>query len=352
MKKKMMAVIAALMASAVVSTFAADMDLVVRMGGFGQLNGIVNGHGDDGSIDLGGGVSSEFGMPFALFGKQNGLGVHISGSGLLAQKSPVTSGADLFGLFGWWIRFPFGKTDFAFQPELSYGVVNKKVWSSDGSKNYDRLDQMANLSLSFRWNPLDICNGKLEFEFTPQVGVETFNSPVSVYIGARLGFLYIMGKNAGTAERIAERENKVVDATAAEIAADPDLKDAVSVYRSAEGVTICLDTINFKPDSAVLEDSEYPKLNKIAAMLKRYNNTLHVEGHCAKTADSTDEGDVEFSLGRAKTVADYLIQQGVRKTNTQMRVSGAGSSQPRADNTTEAGKQRNRRVEITLVRRY
>ena len=347
MKKKILLGIA--LASLVgASSFAADADLVVRYGIFGQGNAIINGHSEDAAADLGAGLSFEFGMPFYIFGKQNGLKMLVSYDPLLGVKSPVTKGSDVDVLFGYWLRFPIGLTDFAFQPELDYGLIYKYV-TTDSTTS--RMDQKFLLGLSMRWNPLDFAKGKLEFEFTPQFGIETFNSPNSIYLGARLGAHFIFGKNAGTDDRIAAREGKIVDATAKEIASDPDLKDAVSVYRSAEGITVCLDSINFKPDSYELEETEYVKLDKVVKMLKKYDNTLHIVGHCAKTAGSTDEEDKEFSLQRAKTVASYFEQKGVRKSSTKIRISGKGSSEPRGDNETEEGRKLNRRVEVTLVRK-
>lgn len=327
------------------AVFATDAELVVRYGVFGQGNAIVNGNGGG---DLGGGFTFEYGMPFYIAGKQNGFGVKIDGDALLGAKSPVKSGADYETLLSYWVRFPFGLTDFAFQPELDYGVIYKET--DDGTAADSKMDQKLVVGLSFRYNPLNIAGGKMEFELTPEFGIEFHKDP-TMYFGGRLGVHYIFGKNAGTDERIAARENGIVDLTAKEIANDPDLKDAVSVYRSPEGVTICLDSINFLPDSSDLEPSEYVKLDKVVRMLKQYTNTLKITGHCAKTPDGTDEEDIKFSKERAQTVADYLIKKGVRSSNTKIRVYGKGSSEPRADNDTEEGRKLNRRVEVTLVRK-
>ena len=54
-----------------------------------------------------------------------------------------------------------------------------------------------------------------------------------------------------------------------------------------------------------------------------------------------------LSLDRAQSVRDYLVGRGV--SATQIRTVGRGAREPIADNTTEAGRARNRRVEI-LVR--
>ena len=361
MKKIVKAIMAILLLGSAFNVFAEETEAIFRLGGFGQGNAIINGHSNDAAADLGGGVSMEIGLPLTLFGKQHGFSFHGAVDSLLAEKSPVTDGTDIDALFGYWIRFPLGENGFALQPEISYGGIAKTT--EPGATECSGSDQLLQLGLSLRYNPQNFANGMLEFELTPTFGIETFDSPHSIYVGGRVGMLLVFGgngnkgnKNTAAAKPAVKddraEENKIVEQTKKEIENDPDLKGAVSVRLTDEGVTISLDTINFKPDSFDLVDSEFPKLDKIAVMLKRYTNDLHVVGHCAKTADSTPEADVEFSKKRADTVANYLILQGVRKTNTNMTVTGKGSSEPRGDNNTEEGRQLNRRVEITLVRKH
>ena len=55
-----------------------------------------------------------------------------------------------------------------------------------------------------------------------------------------------------------------------------------------------------------------------------------------------------LSLDRAQSVRDYLVGRGV--SATQIRTVGRGAREPIADNATEAGRARNRRVEIFLAR--
>lgn len=357
MKKIVKAIAAVLLSCSAVFAFAEETEPVFRLGAYGQGNAIINGHSNDAAADLGGGISMEIGLPVTLFGQQNGFSFRGGIDPLLGVKDPVTGGEDIDVLFGYWMRFPLGDQGFALQPEISYGGISKTTKPS--GTEYAGSDQLLQLGLSLRYNPRNFANGMLEFELTPTFGIETFNSPHSMYVGGRLGMLIVFGGSKSASKPKTEKakddraeENKIVEQTVKEIESDPDLKGAVSVRLTDEGVTISLDTINFKPDSFDLMETEFPKLDKIAAMLRRYTNDLHVVGHCAKTADSTPEADVEFSRKRAETVANYLILQGVRKTKTKMTVSGKGSSEPRGDNNTEAGRQLNRRVEITLVRKY
>ncbi len=114
-----------------------------------------------------------------------------------------------------------------------------------------------------------------------------------------------------------------------------------------EGVTISLENIQFAPDSDEMLPGEKAKLDKIAEILKRYpNRDLLITGHTALAG--TAEGRQELSEKRAQVVGAYLLQLGVRDS-TQMRFRGVGASEPLADNSAEAGRKRNRRVEIKLL---
>ena len=121
----------------------------------------------------------------------------------------------------------------------------------------------------------------------------------------------------------------------------------VLVTENEKGLTISLENIQFKPDSAILEESEKEKLQKIAAILKNYpNNDLLVTGHTALAG--TKESRLELSRQRAKSAADYLLSLGV-KDKYHIFTQGFGAEQPVASNQTEDGKARNRRVEITIL---
>jgi outer membrane protein OmpA-like peptidoglycan-associated protein len=123
----------------------------------------------------------------------------------------------------------------------------------------------------------------------------------------------------------------------------PDVK----VEAVDEGIKITLDNIQFEPDSDVLIPSERQKLDRIADILKQYpDRDLAVVGHAARWG--TEKAQMELSISRAKAVADYLLKKGVRSA-AQMTTIGKGATQPVADNGTEAGRIKNRRVEILIL---
>ncbi len=119
------------------------------------------------------------------------------------------------------------------------------------------------------------------------------------------------------------------------------------VRKDDKGVVISLEKIQFLGDSAVLRASETAKLDKIAEILKGFaDRDILVTGHTALA--STEERRQAFSEVRARAVADYLVKAGA-VTDKRVRIRGMGAREPVADNSTEEGMSRNRRVEITIL---
>ncbi|WBO83283.1 OmpA family protein [Hymenobacter yonginensis] len=124
-----------------------------------------------------------------------------------------------------------------------------------------------------------------------------------------------------------------------------DMQNA-KVERVGEGIKITFDSgILFDTNKSDLRPASMTEIQKMAAVLQKYPDTnVLVEGHT--DASGSDAINQPLSERRAQAVANYTQQQGVDAS--RITSSGYGSSQPIADNTTEAGKQANRRVEIAI----
>jgi outer membrane protein OmpA-like peptidoglycan-associated protein len=121
----------------------------------------------------------------------------------------------------------------------------------------------------------------------------------------------------------------------------------VSVAATDEGVTISIEDIQFEADSAKLMPAELAKVSRIAELLKRYpDRDILVAGHAAKAG--YEAGRKKLSEQRAKSVAERIVALGAR-TSERVRATGYGDERPIASNETEAGRARNRRVEITIL---
>jgi outer membrane protein OmpA-like peptidoglycan-associated protein len=177
----------------------------------------------------------------------------------------------------------------------------------------------------------------------PTAYEETFRMMFELSNGRTIEF-------TGTAEaEIVESEIMDKDKLVSEIAEVIDklgINDT-NVRAVDEGITISLEDVKFLADAAVLLPEEKAKLNKIAELLKLYpDRDIMVSGHTALAGSA--EGRMKLSLDRAKAVTDYLLSLGVRTADRAV-VRGFGAEKPVADNRTEEGMRRNRRVEITIL---
>lgn len=107
-----------------------------------------------------------------------------------------------------------------------------------------------------------------------------------------------------------------------------------------------LEGVNFESNSDRLLPGATGILDDVVATLKRYPEIrFEVAGHT--DSDGSEAYNEGLSARRAQTVHDYLAANGIAVD--RMTVRGYGESQPIADNTSSAGKARNRRVSLNVV---
>jgi outer membrane protein OmpA-like peptidoglycan-associated protein len=117
--------------------------------------------------------------------------------------------------------------------------------------------------------------------------------------------------------------------------------DAMAAAIDKDGF-IALD-VHFATGKADILPESNPIINEIAAMLKkRPTLRVGVEGHTDNTG--TPEGNRNLSTARAKSVVAALAAAGIAGNRTIP--AGFGQDKPIADNRTEEGRAKNRRVEI------
>ena len=121
----------------------------------------------------------------------------------------------------------------------------------------------------------------------------------------------------------------------------------VSVERVGDNINLIMPgNITFASNSADINASFYPVLDSVALVLEEYSRTLVVvAGH--PDSDGTAEFNQRLSQRRAQSVSGYLASQSILPD--RLETLAFGESQPIASNDNAAGKQLNRRVEITLL---
>jgi outer membrane protein OmpA-like peptidoglycan-associated protein len=106
--------------------------------------------------------------------------------------------------------------------------------------------------------------------------------------------------------------------------------------------------VSFATGRADINPRLRPILDQFANGLSTQTTTeVRIIGHTDSTG--SDALNQRLSLERADAVRDYLVARGVRSDAIQ--VAGRGEHEPVADNSTEAGRAKNRRVEIFLGER-
>jgi outer membrane protein OmpA-like peptidoglycan-associated protein len=124
-----------------------------------------------------------------------------------------------------------------------------------------------------------------------------------------------------------------------------DLEGA-EIERVGEGIKITFrEGIQFAVNSSQLSESSRTNLTELAETLKKYDDTnILIEGHTDVTGSR--EHNMKLSDDRAESVSEYLESIGV--ANKRITTEGYGPDQPVSDNTTDYGRQQNRRVEVAI----
>lgn len=106
--------------------------------------------------------------------------------------------------------------------------------------------------------------------------------------------------------------------------------------------------INFSSGSASIQSNSNKDLERIYNLLVQAENSkLTIVGHTDNVGG--DAANIPLSRNRAQAVVDYLKQKGIPESRFQL-IDGKGASEPVADNSTESGKAKNRRVVITFLK--
>ena len=104
--------------------------------------------------------------------------------------------------------------------------------------------------------------------------------------------------------------------------------------------------IRFLPGRADLLPASDSALREVAIMLEEHPQwRIRIEGHTDNTGSKM--GNMTLSSRRASAVASWLAAHGIKRT--RLDPQGLGDSQPVADNAAEAGRTRNRRIELVKL---
>ncbi|MCQ2097141.1 MAG: OmpA family protein [Fibrobacter sp.] len=127
----------------------------------------------------------------------------------------------------------------------------------------------------------------------------------------------------------------------------------VSKTASSGGITVVFDDtraeltgVTFKAGSAELVPNSLKTLDAAIKGLKLNPKAkVEVQGHTS--SEGSEELNQKLSEDRANSVRDYMVSKGIAAE--RLTAVGYGPSQPKADNSTEAGRKANRRIELVVT---
>jgi len=119
-----------------------------------------------------------------------------------------------------------------------------------------------------------------------------------------------------------------------------------TVNETEQGIRLVLKNILFDFDSYTLKDEAKQTLDAIYEILKDHpDREVQISGHTDNIGK--EDYNLELSEQRAKVVAEYLLQKGLKED--QISYKGYGSSKPIVPNDSAENRAKNRRVEILIL---
>ncbi|MGC6583566.1 flagellar motor protein MotB [Paenibacillus sp. Dod16] len=134
---------------------------------------------------------------------------------------------------------------------------------------------------------------------------------------------------------------------------DNQLEEDIFIADEPQGIAITLsDRFLFDVGKAELKPGAAPVLGKLASLFGDLNTTVSIEGHTDNVPIgrySSYKDNWELSGARAMSVLRFFLDNS-KLDPEGFQYAGYADTRPAADNATAEGKQKNRRVEITVLR--
>jgi len=125
------------------------------------------------------------------------------------------------------------------------------------------------------------------------------------------------------------------------------LKELKVLVKFQPATAYTLDNVLFETGKANLKGSSFKAIDELAsAMTAKSTMEIEIAGHTDNVGDK--DANLKLSQERAEAVRDYLIKKGINAN--RITAKGYGDTKPVADNSTEAGKQQNRRTEVKIIK--
>ena len=133
-----------------------------------------------------------------------------------------------------------------------------------------------------------------------------------------------------------------------------DLGDFVEITKEKPGLLIRFkENVLFDSGKAALKEGAQEILTDMATIFNAFNKHIRVEGHTDNVPIHNEEfeSNWELSAQRAANVVKYFIEENDVDPR-RLSLSGYSKYHPVAENSTPEGRQKNRRVDVVILREY
>lgn len=124
-----------------------------------------------------------------------------------------------------------------------------------------------------------------------------------------------------------------------------DVRKDFKLQRATAGASFKLDNIFFDLGKATLKDESRPALDNLVEILVKNPIAIELGGHTDSIG--SDENNMKLSQDRVNSVRNYLLQKGI--ADSRVTAVGYGETKPEMSNATEAGRAKNRRVDVKII---
>jgi OmpA-OmpF porin, OOP family len=272
------------------------------------------------------------------------------------------------------LQYYFMRDKFSPYTVIAVGGMNTDITSTHtringvvDERSRSATSFIAEAGLGFTYEVLDnlLVRSDVRYRFSDtfsnndQVNINGYehnidNSKVNNDMTVNVGFVIPFGDKPKAAEYVAPAPAPAPVADCSTMDSDADgVNDCVDkcpgtmagskVDATGCPVKIELHGVNFQFDSAKLTPNAMAILDGVAQNLVSYPQTDVIEVHGYTSSEGSNAHNMRLSQARSESVARYLASKGV--TN-QLIARGYGESNPVASNSTEQGREQNRRVEL------
>lgn len=204
------------------------------------------------------------------------------------------------------INSDFARTTITIKNEFNIPYPNTRILIKGSTKNYTFISDVQGNGI------IDLKKGE-EFRVSCFVNGEEFKFDELIYI----------------------EKNKNI------ISANIDLQ--FDLYESIFEIK----NLNFKTAKYNIEEKYFQELDNLKSLLVNENEIkIEIAGHTDN--NGSELANQLLSENRAKSVKSYLVKNGIDKL--RINCVGYGEKQPIADNNSKQGREKNRRIEIRILK--